>query len=117
MDRFDAQTLVGSTPKDQTFEMVFENAQGQHFTVSLPNHVALALIPILSELPKTTKSVGSFQRNVEIWRTGHDNEEPNVLLEINHGIAYSFPVADAKKLWRELREECEKVQRRPRRSH
>ena len=41
MNRFDAQSLAQSGQKDKTFEMIFEDAKGNRFALSMPSMLVL----------------------------------------------------------------------------
>src|SRR5713101_2470497 len=92
MNRFDAQTLAQAGPKDKTFEMIFEDAKGNRFNLSIPNHVALALIPVLNKLKTTSKTVGDYYPIAQEWRTARDIDSPNVVLEIKGQTPLVFPL-------------------------
>jgi hypothetical protein len=115
MNRFDAQTLVQAGPKDKTFEMIFEDTKGNRFNLSIPNHVALALIPVLDKLKTTSKAVGVYYPMAQEWRTARDSDSPNVLLEIKGQTPFVFPLEGAKQLWQQVRDHCEEIEQLPKR--
>jgi len=115
MNRFDAQTLAQAGPKDKTFEMIFEDAKGNRFNLSIPNHVALALIPVLNKLKTTSKTVGDYYPIAQEWRTARDIDSPNVVLEIKGQTPLVFPLEGAKQLWQRVRDHCEEIEGRPKR--
>ena len=110
MNRFDARTLAQSGQKDKTFEMIFEDANGNHFNLSMPSHVALALIPVLEKLKATDKAIGSYATRAQEWRTARDMDSPNVFLEIRGQTTFVFPLEGAKALWKQLRDHCEAIE-------
>jgi hypothetical protein len=115
MNRFDAQTLAQAGPKDKTFEMIFEDAKGNRFNLSIPNHVALALIPVLDKLKTTSKAVGVYYPIAQEWRTARDSDSPNVVLEIKGQTPLVFPLEGAKQLWQQVRDHCVEIEGRPKR--
>lgn len=115
MNRFDAQTLAQAGPKDKTFYMIFEDAKANRFNLSMPTHVALALIPILDKLRTSDKTVGVYYPIAKEWRTARDSDSPNVLLEIKGQTPVVFPLEGAKQLWQQLRDHCEELEGRPKR--
>ena len=115
MNRFDAQTLAQSGQKDKTFEMIFEDAKGNRFNLSIPNHVALALIPILEKLKGSGTAVGAYATMAQEWRTARDMDSPNIFLEIKGHAPLVFPLNGAKALWEQVRNHCEEIEGRPKR--
>ena len=113
MNRFDAQTLVGSVAKDKTSEMIFEDAKGNRLTLSMPSQVAPALIPVLEKL-KTT-AVGAYATMAQEFRTARDNDSPHVLLEIKGHETFVFSLNGAKALSEQVRNHCEEIERRSKR--
>jgi hypothetical protein len=117
--RFEAQTLAraGRKQESQTVELTFEDASGAHLTVSLPARVAAdMLIPALSQFSSTQShapGAPEFSQNVTSWRVGRSNDAPSVVFGFNADPLYSMSVTDAKKFWREIREEAGIVERRP----
>ena len=115
MNRFDAQTLSQSGSKDKTFEMTFEDAKGNRFSLSIPNHVALALIPVMEKLKATATPVGAYATKAQEWRTARDIDSPNVFLEIKGHAPFVFPLDGAKELWQQVRNHCDEIEGRPKR--
>jgi len=115
MVSFDAQTLAQSGSNGKTFQMVFEDAKGNRFNLSIPNHVALALIPVLDKLKTTAKAVGSYATMAQEWRTALDMDSPNVFLEVKGHAPFVFPLEGAKALWQQVRNHCEAIESRPKR--
>jgi hypothetical protein len=115
MNRFDAQTLAQSGSKEKTFEMIFEDAKGNRFNLSVPNHVALALIPVLEKLKTIDKAVGSYATRAQEWRTARDMDSPNVFLEIRGQTPFVFSLEGAKQLWQQVRDHCEEIEGSPKR--
>ena len=115
MNRFDAQTLAQSGQKDKTFEMIFEDAKGNRFNLSMPSHVALALIPVLEKLKTTDKAVGSYATRAQEFRTARDMDSPNVFLEIRGQTPLVFSLEGAKELWQQVRNHCDDIEGRPKR--
>src|SRR5688572_23251966 len=110
MNRFDAQTLTNTVQKDKTFEMIFEDAKGNRFSLSIPDHVALSLIPVLDKLKTTAKTVGVYYPMATEWRTGRDSDSSNVLLEIKGQTPFVFPLGGAKRLWQAVRDQCQAIE-------
>jgi hypothetical protein len=115
MNRFDAQTLAQAGPKGKTFEMIFEDFKGNRFNLSIPNHVALALIPLLEKLKETTTAVGAYATMAQEWRTARDMDSPNVFLEVKGHAPFVFPLNGAKALWQQVRNHCEEIESSPKR--
>jgi hypothetical protein len=115
MNRFDAQTLAQAGSKDKTFEMIFEDAKGNRFNLSIPDHVALALIPVLDKVNTASKAVGAYAQMAQEWRTARDSDSPNVFLEIKGQAPFVFPLEGAKQLWQQVRDHCEEIEGRPKR--
>lgn len=115
---FDAQTLVetGRKQATQTAELTFADSDGNRLKISLPVRVAAdMLVPVLAQFEQENPSQPGgpvFSQNVSHWRIGRSNEEPLVLLSLNDDHFYSLTVPNAKKVWREIREEAEIVERR-----
>jgi len=85
------------------------------FNLSIPHHVALALIPVLDELRAAAKSVGAYATMAQEWRTARDIDSPNVFLEIRGHTPFVFPLSGAKELWQQMRNHCEEIENRPKR--
>ena len=101
----------------QIIEITFVAANGDRLKHSLPVRVAAdALVSILSQLSSSVAQPPGaplFSQNVVRWQVGSSTEQPKVLLRLNEDPPYALHVSEAKKLWRELREEAGKVERRP----
>jgi hypothetical protein len=115
MNRFDAQSLAQSGQKDKTFEMIFEDAKGNRFALSMPSHVGLALIPVLEKLKTTDKAIGSYATRAQEWRTARDMDSPNVFLELRGQTPLVFSLEGAQALWQQVRDHCAEIENRPKR--
>jgi hypothetical protein len=117
-EEFKAETLVQTSRRQeaQRVELTFEDAQGARLVLSLPARVAAdLLVPVLAQFSsETARPPGApeFSQNVKDWRVGRSNEEPKVVFAMNDDPLYAMTVRDAKKFWREIREEAEIVDRR-----
>lgn len=117
--RFDGHLLDESRIFDGTnsVDLVFVDKTGNAFTLGLPVSVAVALIPILVNLAERsgipTAQSGQLVKRVSRWSVGVANEAPFVLLRINDEPNCAFDIANAKSLWRQIRVEVEKIERRP----
>lgn len=116
---FSAQTITRTktVAATQKLEITFEDSGGNQLVLSLPVGIATsALTPILHQLSASNPSSPgspSFSRNVVKWAVGRSNEAPLVLLLVNDDPPLAFHVNDAKKMWREFRQETELVANRP----
>lgn len=106
---FSAQTLTQTALHQtaQRFGMTFENANGEHLTVTLPARIAAAaLVPLLaqlgSELPPQPPGMGEFSQNVTQWRIGRDDGASTVTLALNDGLSYAMTAADALQICQQL---------------
>ena len=113
MERFDAQNLVQSGTDGSKTVMSFEDATGKRFTLSMPNQVALAMIPVLDGLKATTKAVGAYATRADEWRTAIDQDSPNIFLEVKGHDPFVFSLKGAKALSQQLGTSCEEIERRP----
>jgi hypothetical protein len=115
---FEAQSLVETRTRGENFEMVFADMNGNRQAITLPLGLAAdILVPVLDQLRRSAERlIGSpeFVKNVTSWQVGRSNQYPHVLLKVNDEVPLAFDLPDAKKLWREIREEAEAVERRPR---
>ena len=123
--RFDGQNLVQTTirKEQRTYEMTFEDAKGGRHVLSLPIPVAVGLKSVLSDLESRTKAdyqgaaLPEYQKMVDKWKVDSAAEFPLVHVFLNDEVAHAFPLDQAKKFWRAVREVAEIVERRPKQRH
>lgn len=110
-------TQTKTVGTNRRLEITFVNEKGDTQTISLPVQIAASsLAPIMHQLTATNPSPPGgplFMRDVKRFAVGSSNDLPLVLLFINQDAPLAFPLADATKLWHQLREEVDKVSRRP----
>lgn len=115
MNRFDAQTLAQSGRNGETFAMVFENAKGERFTVTVPHNVASAMVATLGGTMKSAPSAGSYATVAGEWRTARDMDTSHVFLEVKGHAPFVFTLASATALWQQVRDHCDEIGKRPQR--
>jgi len=107
---FAARVLTETAGAGQNIEITFVAANGDRLKLSLPVRVAAdALVPILSQFSSSVAQppgAPPFSQNVVRWQVGSSTE-------LNEDPPYALHLSEAKKLWRELREEAGKVERSP----
>ena len=107
VNRVETLTATGIRENGRRFELTFAAADGSKHTVSLPLRVAADLLPVFAHLSAQVERVAgspSFTKRITSWAVGRSNEAPEVLFRLDD-LALSFRVDDAKKMWRQLREE------------
>lgn len=112
--RLEGLTGTATTENGRRFEMTFQAMDGSKHTLSLPLRVAADMTPIFADLSsKLEQATGgpSFSKRIKSWAVGRSNETPEVLLRLGD-LALAIHVDDAKKMWREIREEADAISRR-----
>jgi hypothetical protein len=116
VNRVETLAATGIRENGRRFELTFAAADGSKYTVSLPLRVAADLLPVFAHLSAQVERLAGgpdFTKRVNSWAVGRSNEAPEVLLRLDD-LALSFHVDDAKKMWRQIREEADAISlRRP----
>jgi hypothetical protein len=114
VNRVETLTETGIRENGRRFELAFEGADGSKHTVSLPLRVAADLLPVFAHLSTQVETIAgapNFSRQIKSWAVGRSNEAPEVYLRLDE-LALSLHVDEAKKMWRQLREEADAIARR-----
>lgn len=117
--RFDAEGFNGTKldPVSGRFHITFLDATGNRQIVSLPAPIALALQSPLTELGDQVKladqNIPTAAINLKQWKVYKSLELNSIVIWLNNHAPIGIPLAEAKKLWRRMRDECDEVERRP----
>jgi hypothetical protein len=111
--KFYAQSLVRTeTGKDNaSLELTFVDARGNTETINVPGRIAMDLGEVLTSLAGqlAENCDAKLTRVPKLCAVGHARHEGLVLIRFDDDPPYGLEVDKASELWRELRQEAERM--------